>query len=561
MDLIHTLEGQDSGYWRILGRAWGLPQLVASRDDLADLVQAMLEPDRVEAMYQGLSKEDRAGIDRIRALGGRMPLARFSVEFGEIREMGVARRERDQPWLSPISSAERLWYQGWLGRTFWDSSNGPEEFVFIPDDLLRIIPFPAAQTQSGLPIQTYIPRRGEPVRWTGLGSALDACTLLAFLRNYPPKAPEEPSGWPKRHVLDRHLQIPEAVNLVLAILVEQGWVEGDPLQPASAGAREFLELESQFALERMVVGWRDSRSWNDLAHVAGIVLGAKAWPNNPLQTRLNFVAVLQDLPQGEWLLIDSLVEGIQRQLPDFQRPLAAFSSWYLLDETTGRPLAGADNWPQVEGALIRFYLQGPLHWLGAVDLLPEESPRAFRLAPAAQALWQHEAGPVIDGPRAKRNRREPRLRIRSEGTIIFPGAGSALRRYQLSRCASWVTRRGQDYVYRITPNALQRARGQGVEPAQVIALLHRLGEGQVPPQLVEAIRRWGQSGPEASIRSLSVLDLSGLDASSDVWNLPSVKESLGEAIGPRTWVLRRDHVPQLRAALMEQGILVDLEEE
>lgn len=168
---------------------------------------------------------------------------------------------------------------------------------------------------------------------------------------------------------------------------------------------------------------------------------------------------------------------------------------------------------------------------------------------------------MIDVPTAKRSWREPRLRIRPEGTIVFPGVGSALRRYQLSRCASWVTRRGQDYVYRVTPNALQRAHGQGIEPAQVIALLHQLGEGQVPPQLVEAIRRWGQSGPEASIRSLCVLDLSGLDASSHVWNLPSVKESLGEAIGPRTWVVRRDQVSQLRAALMEQGILVDLEEE
>ncbi|MGA2110821.1 MAG: helicase-associated domain-containing protein [Anaerolineales bacterium] len=561
MDLIHVLEGQDSGFWRILARAWEIPQILNSRDQLPDVVRAMLEPDRVDAKYRGLSPEDRAGVDRLRALGGKMPLARFSSEFGEVREMGIARRERDQPWLNPVSAAERLWYQGWLGRTFLDSSNGPEEFVFIPDDLLRLIPFPAAQTVSGLPVETYVPRRGEREARAGLASVWDACTLMAFLRNYPPRASEELSRWPNRHVLDRHLQLPETAELIFAVLAEGGWIGGDPLQPVPARCREFLELEPQAALERIIQGWEESRSWNDLAHVAGIALGAKAWPNDALRTRLNFIEILRDLPQGEWILVDSLIKTIQEQRPDFQRPLPAFSSWYLLDPSTGEPLAGPEKWPQVEGALIHFYLEGPLHWLGAVDLLPGENPRAFRLTASAASLWQTEDREASRRQRSKKNSKAPRPRIRPEGTIVFPAAGSALRRYQLSRCATWVTRRGGDYVYRLTPNALQRAREQGIEGSHVIALLSRLAEGEVPPQLVQAITRWGRSGAEASIRSLRVLDLSRLGTETPLWDLPAVKDCLGEAIGPRTWVVRRDRVPQLRTALLEHGVLVELEDE
>lgn len=561
MDLIHVLEGQDSGYWRIVARAWKIPQILNSRDQLPDLVRTMLDPARVEAEYRELLPQDRAGIDRLRALGGKMTLARFSTEFGEIREMGIARRDRDQPWLDPVSAAERLWYQGWLGRTFWDSSNGPEEFIFIPDDLLRLIPFPETATLSGLPVESYIPRRGEREVRAGQASIWDACTLLAFLRNFPPHPAEETSHWPNRHILDRHLQLPEAVDLLLAILVEQGRVTGDPLQPVSARCRSFLEMEPDLALEEILLGWKTSRSWNDLAHVAGIQLGAKAWPNDALRTRGNFLEILQDLPQGEWLLIDSLVRAVQVQRPDFQRPLTAFSSWYLLDRSTGEELAGSDNWLQVEGALIRYYVEGPLHWLGAVDLLPSESPKAFRLNASSASLWGPKAGETTAAQTLKKKGKGLRARIHPEGTILFPARGSALRRYQLSRCTSWVARRGGDYVYRVTPNALQRAREQGIEENHVVGLLNRLAEGAVPPRLVQAIRRWARGGGEASIRSLRVLDLSKLESGTLIWDLPGVKDCLGETLGPRTWVVRGDRLPQLRTALLEQGILVELEDE
>jgi hypothetical protein len=561
MDLIHVLETQDSGFWRIIARAWDVAQITDAPENLPALVQAMLDPERVRAMYQRLPSKDQAAIDRIRGLGGKMPLARFSGEFGELREMGVARREREQPWINPISSAERLWYQGWLGRTFWDSPGGPEEFVFIPDDLLRLVPFPATQTRSGLAIETYLPRRGEQASQAGLRSAWDTCTLLAFLRNYPPRAGEEPPQWMHRHVLERHLQIPENTDLLLTLLVGEGWVAGDPLRPEPASARAFLELEPQSALQRLIRAWRGSPHWNDLAHVPGIALGAKEWPNDPLRTRLNFLEILRDLPQGEWILVDSLVRTVEEQRPDFQRPLTALSSWYLLDQSTGEPLPGSDRWTRVEGALIRFYLRGPLHWLGITDLLPSDSSRAFRLTPLSQALWGEETPGIPLGPSGKGPGRTPSPRFRAEGTVIFPADGSALRRYQLSRCTSWVARRGKDYVYRITPRALQRARAQGIEVSHVIALLNTLGESQVPPSLVRAITRWGQSGAEASIRSLRVLDLSRLMLEAPLWDLPAVKACLGEALGPRTWAVPRDRVLELRAALMKHGVLVELEDE
>lgn len=50
-----------------------------------------------------------------------MPLASFSRQFGEIRPLGPAAREREQPHLRPLNGWW-LWYRGWLGRAFAKTS-------------------------------------------------------------------------------------------------------------------------------------------------------------------------------------------------------------------------------------------------------------------------------------------------------------------------------------------------------------------------------------------------------------------------------------------------------
>jgi hypothetical protein len=124
-----------------------------------------------------------------------MPWSQFTRRNGELREMGPGRRDREQPHQNPVSPVEMLWYRGLVGRAFFDAPGGPEEFAYIPDDLLGLL--------SGTRQLEVLPlgRPASPTERAHTFSATDiildhACTLLSALRMgiTPPELPAYPPG-------------------------------------------------------------------------------------------------------------------------------------------------------------------------------------------------------------------------------------------------------------------------------------------------------------------------------------------------------------------------------
>jgi hypothetical protein len=95
--------------------------------------------------------------------------------------MGPARRDREKPYLNPISPVEMLWYRALVGRAFFNTPAGPEEFAYLPDDLMRLLPAFQGEPSQPLGRQASPIERALPI----LASDRildDACTLLAALR-------------------------------------------------------------------------------------------------------------------------------------------------------------------------------------------------------------------------------------------------------------------------------------------------------------------------------------------------------------------------------------------
>ncbi len=139
--LAESLQGRDLGHLMIIAELWGIElEGQDSRGILNQLVSMLLGSSRVENMVASLTTAEKEGmIDLIRH-SGRLPWAQFTRLYGEVREMGVARRDREHPHKQPVSVAEALWYRALIARAFFDTSTGPEEFAYIPDDLLEKIP-------------------------------------------------------------------------------------------------------------------------------------------------------------------------------------------------------------------------------------------------------------------------------------------------------------------------------------------------------------------------------------------------------------------------------------
>lgn len=546
-DLVHL---------QAIARFWDV-ELTAGRqrDAAVDLAEAMATPEAVTRAWEALATGPRRALERLLAAGGKMPFLTFTRDWGEIRTMGPARMEREQPWLAPISPAEGLWYSGFIYRAFEQGATGAYEVIFIPPELLAHLPVPPTPPRA-LALEA-LPAPPE-VRADGGALLDDACTLLAYLQNEPVR-PDADGDWPSGHTarLARQLRDPDPARLAfLRHLVRHlGWLrvaDSGRVRPEPAPVMAWLQSSAAQQRETLATAWRDDSTWNDLFHVPTLrPEDTGAWRNDPLLARQAILRHLQACTPGAWYSLDGFVTAVKQTDPDFQRPGGDYKTWYIRDAATGAYLSGFESWDAVEGALIRYLLTGPLTWLGLVDL---GGPSAsFRLTPAGAAFL----GLVDESERKGQAEQEALpLRVGDDFTVVVPAA-RRYERFQLSRVADWV-RTGEPYVYRITPTSLERARRQGIPVARVLDFLSRVTAAPVPRFVEAALRRWEARGAEARIERAVLLRLASEELMAQVMSSPPVRRLIREQVGPTAALVNDRDWPRLILALGEVGLLPDV---
>jgi len=207
-------------------------------------------------------------------------------------------------------------------------------------------------------------------------------------------------------------------------------------------------------------------------------------------------------------------------------------------------LRGFAYWDQVDGALIKYFIQ-TLHWLGLADLAAPEADReaaAFRLAP----------------PKIETSALNEKIAIGSNGKIavsrFFPRAA----RYQISRFCEWEESKTDEYRYRVTARSLARAKEQGLQAGQLLTLLVKHAKSAAPPALAKALKQWEERGTEAQIKNLLVLRVARPEILDELRKSKAGK-FLGELLSPTAVVVKRGAEAKTLAALAEMGLFAEVE--
>ena len=154
-NLVQSLQSRDLGHLRIVAGLWGVELSAAEKEAaLQQLTTALLDPQLVGEMVDSLNASARSALAGLAEAGGKMRWAAFARQFGEIREAGPGRRDREQGYLNPVSAAETLFYRAFLGRAFFDTASGAQEFAYIPEDLAKLIKL---KGYKELPGETFEP--------------------------------------------------------------------------------------------------------------------------------------------------------------------------------------------------------------------------------------------------------------------------------------------------------------------------------------------------------------------------------------------------------------------
>jgi hypothetical protein len=541
-DLAQSLGRYDLGYLQIVAELWGIEFAASDFDDaLENLLPFLLDPQLLEEMIESLPAEAQSTLTELVRNDGRMTWSLFTRRYGEVREMGSGRRDRARPYLNPVSTAEILFYRALIGRTFFDTPSGAEEFAYIPDDLLPLLDSNQLKFSQTLGREAYAAERGHVLPVSDRILA-DACTMLAALRMGHPDMQVHFSTYPGQYTLTPRFL--EALLRTSNLLDEDGLPEPEP-------TRQFLEAARGQALAQLTINWRNSQQLNELALLPGLILEGE-WGNDPLWARESILGFLATIPEITWWNIESFIEAIRQQFPDFQRPAGDYDSWFIRNTEDGEYLRGFENWDQVDGQLIRFIITGPLHWLGVLDLAaPNEGkpPAAFRFSRWSTALLIGEAPEGLP-------LEDQKILLRSDARLMLSARVPRPVRYQIARFSEWHEFERDTFHYRLTPSSLERAGRSGLLTSHLLTILHRNSE-QVPPSLVTALERWYQHGRQARIEQALVLRLSSPEILAQL-RASRATRFLGDPLGPTAVIVKPGAREKVIAALAEMGYLGEI---
>ncbi|HNW96013.1 MAG TPA: hypothetical protein PKL60_07485 [Anaerolineaceae bacterium] len=541
--ILHCLSGHDLGFLRSAADLWGLN--LSAKDAPAygrALASALAQHPELEEIAAALPDESRAALAALQSRGGSLPWAAFTRQYGDLRQMGPARRAREKPHFFPQSTTERLWYRALIGRDFFRQGDDLVELAYIPDEFLERLPvFPEDAEPSA---------RLEPEKQVSVERALfwqdrildESCTLLAALRRF---------GTPE--VLREAARPGIDWELLRCLLGSLGIIDRDGKTPAPE-ARRFLEMPRGQSLQWLAAAWMNSIRFDELRLAPGLVCQG-TWPHNPLPARRALLHQLAGLENGAWYAIDAFSAELRRENPEYLRAGGDANEWIILSAKDGRLFRRPEDWLEVEGAWTGFLIRGLLFWLGFVELgfaAGAEEPAYFRKSNWCAALLSSReplALPAENSPAA----------VSSTGLISLNRGAPRTARYQLARFSEWLENGPERWQYLLTPASLSAAAEQGLNMRHLSALLRKYAKPAPPPSLMGALARWETNGREASIERLWVLRLRSPEA------LQALRESpaagfLGEALGPASVIVHPGGLEKVRAALARLGTLSDVEE-
>ncbi len=561
--LLRALLDYDLDLLQIIAAQWDVDLRATERVLVAEeLAEAMTHHEAVAAVWERLDPQQQGALFDLLAQGGKMPFSHFVRRYGDLRPMGPARREREKPWLNPISVAEALYYRGLIVRAFEPTPAGVQEHVAIPTDLLSLLPKPPPETLARAPGYAVAPPRR--LRDGHSTAPDDMATLLAYLLVREANARTWLTNTPME-AIDRHLRRPAEPAyraLLVQIAYDLGFIADETTlthvvtRVDKERVRPWLEASRIHQARLLAEAWYTSPIWNDLQYTPG--LEADQWPEvGPIARRV-VVDMMRDVPSEIWWSLDGFVEHIKQTNPDFQRPGGDYGAWYLRDAYSGEILHGFQYWDHIEGALIRFIIEGPMHWLGLV----RAARSAFLLTPLGLALQGRVPWP--DTPD-----RPARIRVDEQGVISVPVDVSRYDRVQIARFAAWISapapapyvpgsesRDEGVYLYRLTPQAIARVADEGISlPSHIVPFLQRLSGHTLPPNVLKMLHNWHASPREVIVYDMVVLSARDLGVYERLRSNERVTRWLGQQIGPHAHLVRRENMPALLNALREMGIL------
>ncbi len=535
-DFLQLFPPQDPDLLRIVAGFWHLDLQGENPHAWAEQISAaMRDPAARDEVLDALPPQVLAAFQDLVTRQGIRPWPEFAREFGEIREMGAGKRDRERPHENPASISEALHYRGLIGRVFLPEGGVLREFICIPAELLH------EGGKEGGTSSMPLGKPSAPGMHAFVQPASDrildhATVLLAALR----------SGIPISSLADH----PWASDMpFLQSLLTAAGILDPNANPHPEKTRAFLAEPREGAFSHLIQYWLAAPALEEWKFLPGIILSG-TWGADPLRARRRILELFAALPRQTWWDQESFISAVRSRQPDILREGGDYDRWYIRDEQ-GTEYRGFDSWIKVEGSLLRFFVS-LLNGFGLADLgrtSTNEPAGAFRLC---ADLEDRLAGKTVF-PSPKEN---GRIAVTSTGQILVAPFAPRVAHYQLARYCQWGKEDQRGCRYRITSSSLSRAREQGLSAKKLPPVLESGGASPIPPALRNFIQNWEKFGAQAHFVRAVLLRVTQPAILDELLASPAAS-SLGERLNPETILVKPGKEKQVLDQLARQGHLAD----
>lgn len=555
--LARSLADYDLVLLRVIAARWDVDLNTRNAKQAAEhLVAAMLQAEKVEQVWGRLDDDQRGALQALLGAGGKMLTAVFTRMFGEIRPMGPDRLEREKPYLNPANLAEALYYRGLIAATFGESVKGSQSITYVPTDLAALMPKHQTGYQLNRTAETVesLPQP-DNVRAADTSLVDDLTTLLAYwqLVDLPLEngvIPADHQKVLKPYLIGSNSTARLALLIALALDMGVAAVVENLLRPVPSVARQWLDSPRPAQVRSLAEAWRISTIYNELWHTPGLKPERTGWQNDPLLARQTVLTYLEMVPADAWWPIDTFVNTVKEEEADFQRSNGDYESWYIRDAQTNQYLRGFESWDKVDGGVLRFILNGPMHGLGLVDTA--QNGTACRLTAYGRAFSGVAEWPTTSIETTT-------FIIQADGLCEVPRSLSRYDRFQLARFTQWV-KAGDPYQYRLDADGLAQAAHQNIQAAHILTFLRRGTGDTVPASVIQLVELWGQAGTQsATLNQMIVLRVPTPELMETVLATPALRRYLGAQLGPTATAVRPEKWNELVSALQTNGIMVQVD--
>lgn len=362
----------------------------------------------------------------------------------------------------------------------------------------------------------------------------------------------------------------EEIEFCYALLDTLGAIQSERGQPIVRREEAFQRLLSLAPTVQMYVvlyTWLNTTAWSEMdilrrldeeIRVRRSLTHTSFKPQNLYRewrsARHMVLRFLSTIEEGEWVSLQGFLRMMWQIAPDLLHPHYEPATWWLESTRTRKQFGTTfEDWQESGGRFALTVLQGPLYWLGAIELgYQDEHPVAFRLTPVG-SFALHRRSVIVE----QEQKAIPAGAVQlSEDMVVtlVPNQVPTQLHELLHLIGRLETTTPSAFVYRVTADGVLRALAEGQTIDHLMAALTRWMGKKPPLSWQRRMVNWSENYGKLHIyEDITLIELADDYALQELLSNTSLRDHLIYEFSPRLIAVRPDSVDALVGEMEKRG--------